>query len=155
VTSQATAAQEIIFIRTLYMDDWDSVTVIRKKAEVARTVKSKSGLNEAQRTGGIVDTERKNMGNKAASDHQHIAKIDRESDIIAPAKVGLSVGKAIQQGRMSKQWTQKDLSAKVNEKTSVINDYEMGRAIPSQQVLSKLERALGVKLRGKNIGQPF
>lgn len=40
-------------------DDWDSVTVIRKRGDVARTVKSKSGLNEAQRSGGIVDTERK------------------------------------------------------------------------------------------------
>ena len=45
--------------------------------------------------------------------------------------------------------TQKDLATKVNEKPSVINDYESGRAIPSQQVLAKLERALGVKLRGK------
>jgi ribosome-binding protein aMBF1 (putative translation factor) len=45
--------------------------------------------------------------------------------------------------------TQKDLATKVNEKPSVINDYESGRAVPNQQVLAKLERALGVKLRGK------
>jgi ribosome-binding protein aMBF1 (putative translation factor) len=45
--------------------------------------------------------------------------------------------------------TQKDLATKVNEKPSVINDYESGRAVPNQQVLSKIERALGVKLRGK------
>ena len=51
--------------------------------------------------------------------------------------------------------TQKDLATKVNEKPSVINDYESGRAIPSQQVLAKLERALGVKLRGKDIGSPL
>jgi len=98
------------------------------------------------------------VGNKSAGgggDHQHIAKIDRETDIIAPVKVSLSVGKAIQQARMEKPWTQKELSAKVNEKASVINDYEMGRAIPNQQVLSKLERALGVRLRGKSVGQPF
>ena len=47
--------------------------------------------------------------------------------------------------------TQKDLATKVNEKPSVINDYESGKAIPSQQVLAKLERALGVKLRGKGM----
>lgn len=45
--------------------------------------------------------------------------------------------------------TQKDLATKVNEKPSVINDYESGRAVPNQQVLAKLERALAVKLRGK------
>lgn len=57
------------------------------------------------------------------------------------------------QARQEKEptMTQKDLATKVNEKPSVINDYESGRAIPSQQVLAKLERALGVKLRGKGL----
>lgn len=36
-----------------------------------------------------------------------------------------------------------------------VNEYESGKAIPNQQVLGKLERALGVKLRGKNIGEPL
>lgn len=37
----------------------------------------------------------------------------------------------------------------------MINDYESGKAVPNQQVLAKLERALGVKLRGKDIGSPL
>ena len=41
---------------------------------------------------------------------------------------------------------------KICEKPNVVNDYESGKAIPSQAVLGKLERALGVKLRGANIG---
>lgn len=49
---------------------------------------------------------------------------------------------------MEKQLAQKDLAQKVNEKPSVIADYEAGRAIPNPQILSKLERVLGVKLRG-------
>lgn len=57
--------------------------------------------------------------------------------------------------RQAKSWTQKDLGQRVNEKPQVINDYEGGRAVPSQQVLAKLERALGVKLRGKDIGTPL
>lgn len=52
-------------------------------------------------------------------------------------------------GEKTPPMTQKDLATKVNEKPSVINDYESGRAVPNQQVLAKLERALGVKLRGK------
>ncbi|SCV17570.1 related to Multiprotein-bridging factor 1 [Nakaseomyces glabratus] len=51
--------------------------------------------------------------------------------------------------------SQKDLATKINEKPTVINDYEAGRAIPNQQVLGKMERALGVKLRGKAIGEPL
>lgn len=49
---------------------------------------------------------------------------------------------------MDKQFTQKDLAQKVNEKPSVIQDYESGKAIPNAQILSKMERILGVKLRG-------
>jgi len=67
--------------------------------------------------------------------------------------VDVEVGKAMMAARqaMEPTMTQKDLATKVNEKPSVINDYESGRAIPSQQVLAKLERTLGVKLRGKGL----
>lgn len=35
------------------------------------------------------------------------------------------------------------VTQRINEKQSVIVDYESGRAIPNQQILAKLERALG------------
>lgn len=44
--------------------------------------------------------------------------------------------------------SQKDVALKINEKPSVIQDYESGKAIPNPQILSKLERTLKVKLRG-------
>ena len=34
-------------------------------------------------------------------------------------------------------------SQKINEKPQIVNDYEGGRAIPNQQILAKIERALG------------
>lgn len=49
--------------------------------------------------------------------------------------------------------SQKDLAQKVNEKPSVIQDYESGKAVPNPQILSKLERTLKVKLRGADIGK--
>lgn len=49
---------------------------------------------------------------------------------------------------MEKGLSQKDCAQKVNEKPSVLQDYESGKAIPNTQILAKLERALGVKLRG-------
>ena len=64
------------------------------------------------------------------------------------------MGKAIQQARNEKSLTQKELATKINEKPSVVNDYESSRAPnPNQQILAKMERILGVKLRGKNIGE--
>ncbi len=54
----------------------------------------------------------------------------------------------MQTARAELKLSQKDVAQKVNEKPSVIQDYESGKAIPSPQVLGKLERVLGVKLRG-------
>jgi ribosome-binding protein aMBF1 (putative translation factor) len=55
----------------------------------------------------------------------------------------------MQDARAVKQFSQKDVAQKVNEKPSVIQDYESGKAIPDPQILGKLERVLGVKLRGE------
>ena len=63
------------------------------------------------------------------------------------------MGKAIQTARQEKELSQKDLAQKVNEKPSVIQDYESGKAVPNPQILSKLERTLKVKLRGADIGK--
>lgn len=44
---------------------------------------------------------------------------------------------------------------KICEKPQVINDYEAGRGIPNNVILGKIERVIGVKLRGKERGQPM
>ncbi|WP_159299319.1 helix-turn-helix domain-containing protein, partial [Klebsiella pneumoniae] len=41
------------------------------------------------------------------------------------------------------------LSQLINEKVQILQEYESGKAIPNQQIIVKLERALGVKLRGE------
>lgn len=67
----------------------------------------------------------------------------------------MDVGKLIQQGRQAKGLTQKDLATKINEKPQVITDYEAGRGIPNNVILGKIERAIGLKLRGKDRGLPL
>ena len=42
--------------------------------------------------------------------------------------------------------TQKQLAAMISLPAAVINQYESGQAIPNGEVLSKIERALGVRL---------
>ncbi|KAK9476267.1 multi protein bridging factor 1-domain-containing protein [Lipomyces japonicus] len=142
------------------MSDWDSVTVIGQKANArsAAATRSNSELNAARRNGTVVSTDKKYGagGNKiSGTEGQRLAKIDRENEIAPPAKIDLTVGKAISKARLEKKLTQKDLAVKINEKANVINDYEAGRAVPNQQLLGKLERVLGVKLRGANIGGPL
>ncbi|KAF8197386.1 multi protein bridging factor 1-domain-containing protein [Pholiota molesta] len=147
-------------------DEWDSKTVIGFKRQVAKVTKKDSDLNgmfsmlyylPARRTGAVVATDKKITGgaNKAhqGTDHQRIAKLDRENEVAPPAKIAPSVGRAMQDARLALKLSQKDVAQKVNEKPSVIQDYESSRAIPNPQILGKLERALGVKLRGSDIGK--
>lgn len=145
-------------------EEWDSVTVIGSKARSGangpRTTvaRSQAEINAAMRTGNLIATEKKYkvQGSRAhAAEGQHLTKIDRENEVAPPPKVSMSVGKAMQKARADKKLTQKDLATRVNEKPTVINDYEAGRAVPNQALLGKIERVLGVKLRGKDIGAPL
>uniref|UniRef100_A0A8B9NWV5 Endothelial differentiation related factor 1 n=1 Tax=Apteryx owenii TaxID=8824 RepID=A0A8B9NWV5_APTOW len=111
----------------------------------------------AQRRGEDVETSKKWAAgqNKQHFITKNTAKLDRETEELHHDRVPLEVGKVIQQGRQSKGMTQKDLATKINEKPQVIADYESGRAIPNNQVMGKIERAIGLKLRGKDIGKPL
>jgi len=141
---------------TPIVQDWDTLK-IGSKGRTPKVAKSTAEVNAARRSGAVVSTDKKiTTGiNKAhaGTDHQRIAKLDRENEVAPPPKISPTVGKAIQTGRMEKGLTQKDLAQKVNEKPSVIQDYESGKAIPNPQILAKLERVVGVKLRGSDIGK--
>jgi len=137
--------------------DWDTVTVLRKRLPKPSSMKTTKAVNTAQRQGIPIETSKK--FNAATNKHQattlNTAKLDRETENLHHDTVGLDVGKLIQKGRQDKGWTQKDLATKICEKVQVVNEYENGKAIPNQQVLAKLERNLGMKLRGKEKGQPM
>ncbi|CAB3406053.1 unnamed protein product [Caenorhabditis bovis] len=137
--------------------DPNSVTIITKRGPVNKTLKSASALNAAQRSGAEIITEKKVMagGNRQHTAHKNTLRLDEETEELHHERVTLSLGKIMQQARAAKNWTQKDLSTHINEKPQVVSEYESGKAVPNQQILAKMERALGVKLRGKDIGKPL
>lgn len=75
-----------------------------------------------------------------------MSKLDSETEVLAHKKVGLGLGKAIQQARSNKKMNQAALAQAINEKPAVINQYENGKAIPNGQIIAKIERVLGTKL---------
>ncbi|XP_057766419.1 multiprotein-bridging factor 1a-like [Salvia miltiorrhiza] len=132
--------------------DWEPV-VIRKKAPTSAARKDEKAVNAARRVGAEIETVKKsNAGtNKAASSSTSLntRKLDEDSENLTHDKVPTELKKAIMQARMDKKLTQAQLAQVINEKPQIIQEYESGKAIPNQQIISKLERALGVKLRGK------
>jgi len=138
------------------MADGDDTTFIGHRPGKS-AMRSKQAVNSAMRSGVGVDSEKKFAGgqNKNATANKNTAKLDRETEELHHDHVSHDVSVLIQQGRQSKGMTQKDLATKINEKQQIINDYENGKALPNQQILGKLERILGLKLRGKDKGQPL
>jgi len=139
------------------MSDWDTVTVLRKRQPKASAMKTETAINQARRQGLQIDTTQK-YG--AGTNKQHVitkntAKLDRETEELKHDKIPVELGKIIQQGRNSKGLSQKDLATKICEKPQIVNDYEAGRGIPNNVILGKIERVIGLKLRGKDRGTPL
>ncbi|KAL6999634.1 Multiprotein-bridging factor 1b [Sarracenia purpurea var. burkii] len=132
--------------------DWEPV-VIRKKAPTAAARKDEKAVNAARRAGAEIETIRKSTAgsNKAASSSTSLntRKLDDETENLSHDRVPTELKKAIMQARMDKKLTQAQLAQMINEKPQVMQEYESGKAIPNQQIISKLERALSAKLRGK------
>jgi|TARA_B110000977_G_scaffold201003_1_gene293620 putative transcription factor len=84
----------------------------------------------------------------AGYDAGKMGKLDNETEELSHVKVNTEVKKAILQGRLAKKMTQAQLAQQINEKPQIVQEYESGKAIPNQAILGKLERILGVKLRG-------
>jgi len=63
--------------------------------------------------------------------------------------VGASIGRRIANARQVKGMTQKELALAIQEQLLVVQQYERGEAIPDNRIFTKMEKALGTKVRGK------
>ncbi|EME82614.1 uncharacterized protein MYCFIDRAFT_51304 [Pseudocercospora fijiensis CIRAD86] len=150
--------------------EWDSVTRIGSKvrgpgtAQRETTIKGKSALNAAQRSGAVLSTDKKFSSANAAGnpEGQRLTKVDRADGPVATKKVPDEVAKALSQARTQLKnqkgntMTQKDLASKANVDVAVVAALERtGADFPAMDAVLKIQKAANVRLTGKDIGQPM
>ena len=137
--------------------DWTPV-ILSKRAPTGAATKTKANVNAAARSGNV-EHNKKMMGGENKSAHgapiQNARKLDDDDGSYQHAKISQEFKVALMQARTAKKMTQAQLAQAINEKPSVINDYESGRAIPAGPIIQKLGKALGTRLpKAKAPGPP-
>jgi ribosome-binding protein aMBF1 (putative translation factor) len=75
-----------------------------------------------------------------------ITKNHSETQDVVLKKPSLDFQKTLQQARLSQKMTQKDLALKAGIQLNILQGYENGKEIPSNLIISKLEKLLNTKL---------
>ena len=73
--------------------------------------------------------------------------LDNATEATAINKIPQNVSHQIIRGRSAKKMKRSQLAQAICEKESVVADYENGKAIINQQILSKMGKALGIKIK--------
>jgi len=107
--------------------------------------KTKAGAQEALRR-GQVDIEEKFSAPNHKTGPTNAKKLDEDTGSYKHASVGHDFKVALMQARAAKKLTQDQLGQQCNLPKATIQSYENGKAIPEGQVISKLNRVLGVTL---------
>ena len=107
--------------------DWQDVVFKKQPTTITTIDKKKSTINS-------------DKSNK-------LRKIENESESFEVKKVSLNLSKQIQQARLGKKMTQKQLALQSNVSVKIINDYESGKAIPNNAIKMKIQKALNVTFK--------
>ncbi|KAG6586426.1 Multiprotein-bridging factor 1c, partial [Cucurbita argyrosperma subsp. argyrosperma] len=132
--------------------DWEPV-VLHKSKPKAQDLRDPKAVNQAIRSGAPVLTVKKfdaGSNKKATAAPVNARKLEEGTEPAALDRVPTEVRHAIQKARLEKKMSQAELGKQINERTQVVQEYENGKAVPNQAVLAKMEKVLGVKLRGKS-----
>ena len=107
--------------------DWDTIYMSMNKELKKKELKEK---------------ELKGKGKPIVSKAMRLEK-QVEDGNLKHKKTDKSTSQSIQQMRMNKGWTQKQLAQKINVTVAVINEIETGKAKHNPQVIQRLKRLLG------------
>ena len=102
--------------------DWNTV-ILRKEQKHSRpSTQNQTGTKEYQK-----------MNDSSEAYHHNTVSSSLKTTIVA--------------ARIAKKMSQMQLATAINERVQVVQEYENGKAIPKQYILSKMSRVLGVRLK--------
>jgi putative transcription factor len=119
--------------------DWTPV-VLRKSNTSAPKTQSQLAAAKAK---GQIETVKKETHTAPSNAHR---LDDNEAADFKHQEVTHEFKVALMQARQAKGISQKDLAAKLNVKTSLITDYEQGKAVPQGAFIAQMNKVLGVTL---------
>lgn len=129
--------------------DWTPV-VLQKGGPSQKRVSKEQEINKARRAGETIETEKKFLGgrNKAtkAGLCPNAKKVEEDTGDYHIDRVSTDFSRALAEARRNKGMTQAQLAQAINEKPSVVSEYESGKAIPNGAILQKMNKALGCQL---------
>ena len=124
--------------------NWEPVILRSRKPQTKQVKKSEpSGPVELKYNAG------KNTQKKSTINANRVEQaIDEEENLSVPT-ISYSLQIQLQQGRLQKGWTQKQLANECQLPEHTVKNYENGSIIPNAQDMVKMGRALGVTLKNK------
>ncbi|OEH79660.1 multiprotein-bridging factor 1b [Cyclospora cayetanensis] len=129
--------------------DWTPV-VLQKGGGSQKRVTKEQEINKARRAGESIETEKKFLGGKNKATKSALIpnakKIEEDTGDYHVDRVSTDFCRALAEARRNKGMTQAQLAQAINEKPSVVSEYESGKAIPNGAVLQKMSKALGCPL---------
>lgn len=117
-------------------NDYETIIIHGKNAAIERKLR-REGKTETK-----VKKTNSDVGHK-------MYKLEQSTDVEKIQKINSKVSKAIVEGRTAKKMNRKQLASSIQENIKVVEEYETGKAIPNIKIINKFQRALGIKLTGK------
>ena len=126
--------------------DWKPVTW-DKRYEKPKGMSDKAFLNEQKRKGNVTQVVKSTSVNQNKDGLVVNAKKLDSEDIPVIKTVGMEMGKRIAQARCEKKVTQKELANILSLPPKTIQECETGKAVYNANIINKLERYFGKRIR--------
>lgn len=123
--------------------DWKPL-IIRGKQAPSQQVRTHNEIERFKRSGGGTATLKKFQAGKNVQRKKNLDTRKLESDEVSLKYVSKELGHKISQARLELKLTRKDLGSKMNEKESVIADWETCKALYNPQLMAKFKRSLKI-----------